>query len=77
MDFFGVETTEWIGYAATAFVLLSFTMKNVNTLRKVNMVGGLLFVVYGFMLNPVSLPVVLTNTAIVLIHLYYLLKKQS
>lgn len=77
MDFFGVEITEWIGYAATAFVLLSFTMKNVNTLRKVNMVGGLLFVVYGFLLNPVSLPVVLTNAAIVLIHLYYLLKKQS
>lgn len=68
--------TEWIGYAATAFVLLSFTMKNVNTLRKVNMVGGLLFVVYGFLLNPMSLPVVLTNAAIVLIHLFYLLKKK-
>ena len=77
MDFFGVDITEWIGYAATAFVLLSFTMKNVNTLRKVNMIGGLLFVVYGFMLNPISLPVVLTNAAIVVIHLYYLLKKQS
>lgn len=77
MDFFGVDITEWIGYAATAFVLLSFTMKNVNTLRKVNMIGGLLFVVYGFMLDPISLPVVLTNAAIVVIHLYYLLKKQS
>lgn len=77
MYFFGVEITEWIGYAATAFVLLSFTMKSVNTLRKVNMVGGLLFVVYGFMLDPISLPVILTNAAIVLIHLYYLLKKQS
>ena len=77
MDFFGVEITEWIGYLATAFVLLSFTMKKVNTLRKVNMVGGLLFVVYAFMLDPISLPVILTNGAIVLIHLYYLLKKES
>lgn len=77
MDFFGVDITEWIGYAATAFVLLSFTMKNVNTLRKVNMLGGLLFVVYGFMLEPISLPVILTNAAIVLIHSYYLLKKQN
>ena len=75
MELFGGEIIEWIGYAATAFVLLSFTMKNVNTLRKVNMVGGLLFVVYGFMLDPISLPVVLTNAAIVVIHLYYLLKK--
>lgn len=77
MDLFGIEITEWIGYLATAFVLLSFTMKKVNTLRKVNMVGGLLFVVYALMLEPISWPVILTNGAIVIIHLYYLLKKDS
>lgn len=77
MDFFGIEITEWVGYAATAAVLVSFLMKDVKKLRMINAFGCILFVVYGFFLEPVSVPVVLTNAAILTTHIYYLLKKDS
>ena len=71
-----ITVTDWVGYAAMATVLVSFLMKNVNSLRMVNSVGCLLFVIYGFMLNPMSYPVIITNTAIFLINLYYLVLKK-
>lgn len=71
-----ITVTDWVGYAAMATVLISFLMKKVNYLRMVNSVGCLLFVVYGFMLNPLSYPIIITNTAIFLINLYYLVLKK-
>lgn len=71
-----ITVTDWVGYAAMATVLISFLMKKVNNLRMVNSVGCLLFVVYGFMLNPLSYPIIITNTAIFLINLYYLVLKK-
>ncbi|MBD0824314.1 uroporphyrinogen decarboxylase [Aestuariibaculum marinum] len=75
MDFLGVSFTEWIGYAAMAMLLLSFTMKAVTKLRIVNSIGCLLFVIYGFMLDPIAKPIIITNGAILCVNLYYLLKK--
>ncbi|WP_104734481.1 uroporphyrinogen decarboxylase [Hanstruepera ponticola] len=71
-----ITVTDWVGYAAMATVLISFLMKKVNNLRMVNSVGCLLFVIYGFMLNPLSYPIVITNTAIFLINIYYLVLKK-
>lgn len=62
--------TEYIGYAASLTVLIAFLMKNIQTLRIVNSVGCVLFIVYGALLP--SIPVVATNAAIVLINMYYL-----
>jgi uncharacterized protein with PQ loop repeat len=75
MEFLGISYVEWIGYAAMATVLISFLMKSVKKLRIVNSVGCLLFVFYGIMLEPLSKPIIITNTAIFCINLYYLLKK--
>ncbi|TXE08101.1 uroporphyrinogen decarboxylase [Seonamhaeicola algicola] len=75
MDFLGIPLTEWVGYLAMATVLLSFLMKSVVKLRLVNLVGCLFFVVYGILLSPISKPIIITNTAILCINLYYLLKK--
>ncbi|MDO7174089.1 uroporphyrinogen decarboxylase [Mariniflexile sp. AS56] len=75
MEFLGISYIEWIGYAAMATVLISFLMKSVNKLRIVNSFGCLLFVFYGFMLEPLSKPIIITNTAIFFINSYYLLKK--
>lgn len=66
--------TDWIGYAASAGVLLSFLMRDIRTLRMVNSVGCFLFIIYGLLLN--SIPVILTNVIIVLINLYYLIKRK-
>jgi uncharacterized protein with PQ loop repeat len=68
--FLGVSVTEWVGYAASAGVLLSFLMKEMRTLRIVNTVGCFLFIIYGILLN--SIPVIATNTIIVGINFYYL-----
>ncbi len=73
MEIFGITLTEWIGYAASLGVLVSFLMKDIRVLRVVNSVGCALFVAYGFMLG--SIPIIVTNVAILIVNAYYLLKK--
>ncbi|HEX9601016.1 MAG TPA: uroporphyrinogen decarboxylase [Mariniflexile sp.] len=75
MEFLGISYVEWIGYAAMATVFISFLMKSVNKLRIVNSFGCLLFVFYGVLLEPLSMPIIITNAAIFFINAYYLLKK--
>ncbi|APY10102.1 uroporphyrinogen decarboxylase [Seonamhaeicola sp. S2-3] len=75
MEFLGVSIVEWVGYLAMATVLLSFLMKSVIKLRMVNLLGCLFFVIYGFMLSPISKPIIITNSAILIINLFYLVKK--
>ncbi|MFL1897398.1 uroporphyrinogen decarboxylase [Aquimarina sp. 2-A2] len=68
--------TELVGYFASAMVLASFLMRNIKKLRLVNSVGCLAFIVYGVLLNW-SIPIILTNSAIVCVNIYYLfIKKQ-
>lgn len=74
MDYF--STTEIIGYLASLAVLLSFLMKNMKTLRIVNTIACTIFIVYGILLA-YSIPIILTNAAIVIINLYYLLFKEK
>ncbi|MCM4157700.1 uroporphyrinogen decarboxylase [Gramella sp. AN32] len=75
-EFLGISITEWTGYLASFFVLLSFLMRNIITLRYVNSVGCLFFVAYGILLD--SWPVIITNVAIVCVNFYYLfLNKKS
>ncbi len=68
--------TELVGYLASAIVLISFVMRNIKKLRIVNSVGCIAFVIYGVLLNW-SLPIIITNTIIVGINLYYLLLKKN
>ena len=70
-----IELTEWVGYLAMTVLLVSFMMKNVIKLRIINSVGCLFFVIYGLMLS--QYPIVITNLAIILINLYYLLLKKD
>lgn len=70
---FDISLTEWTGYLASLILMISFLMKNINTLRIINSVGALLFVIYGFMLAT-SWPVIITNTFILGINIYYLAK---
>ena len=64
--------TEYIGYIASALVLISFLMKNITYLRVINTIGCAFFIMYGILLQ--SAPIIITNVAIVLVNLYYLLK---
>jgi hypothetical protein len=68
------QVIEFTGYGASIFVLISFLMKDIRVLRIVNSVGCLLFILYGILLF--SVPVVLTNVAIVIINMIYLFRRK-
>ena len=74
MEILGISYVEWIGYLASFFLLLSFLMRNITTLRYINSLGCLLFGAYGRLLG--SYPILITNAAIVLINIYYLFINQ-
>lgn len=69
-----INFTEIIGYIASAIVLLSFFMRNIKTLRFVNSAGCFFFVIYGILLG--SIPIIITNVAILLVNGYYLFFKK-
>ena len=72
---FNAITIEWVGYAASLFIVLSLTMTSIIKLRIINSIGCLLFIIYGLNLN--AYPVVISNALIVMINIYnlYMLSK--
>lgn len=46
--------SELIGLIATLFVLISFLQKSEINIRKFNIVGASLFVIYGFLISSIS-----------------------
>ncbi len=67
---------EYVGYLASALVVLSFMVgNNITKIRWINMLGCISFVVYGFLIN--SLPVMITNIFITIIQIYYLFFKKN
>ena len=64
-----------LGYIATIIVLISFTSSNIRTLRILSVVGSILFGIYGFILH--ATPVIVINSSVILINLYYLLLKKK
>ena len=63
---------EVLGVVATLFILLSFFFSSEATIRKVNLVGAVLFVVYGVLISAFS--VYLLNGALIITHVYKLIK---
>ncbi len=66
---------EWIGYAASFLVAVSFVFRNVKYLRLVNTVGCITFVIYGFMID--SYPVMIANMFIFIMNIYHLINDKS
>ena len=63
---------EWLGYLASVVVLISLTMASIVKLRWINLIGALMFSIYGVLID--SVPVALLNLGIVFINLYYLFR---
>ena len=76
MSFLETHGTEIVGYLAMLVLLISFLMKNIRRLRKLNTVACALFVVYGFMLAT-SWPIIISNASIMGINIYYLFLKKK
>lgn len=74
---FNVAPIEWVGYAASLFILISLTMTSIIRLRIINSIGCILFVIYG--LNVHAYPVAISNALIILINIYnlYVLTKKN
>lgn len=65
-----VDFLEWMGYLASLIVLVSLVMSSIKKLRWINLIGSLLFAIYGFIIG--AIPVGVMNVGIVLINVYYL-----
>lgn len=66
---------EYIGYLASALVLISLMMKSLIRLRILNLFGALCFAIYGFIIG--AIPVILLNVALVLVNAYHLFRKRA
>jgi len=74
-----INLLQWIGYCASATIVLSMTMNSIVKFRIINLVGALLFSTYGFIIG--ATPVGMLNALIGCIDIYYLysifIKKDS
>ncbi len=73
----GVSITDWVGYLASLALIISFMMKNVRTLRIINSIGAVLFVIYGIIMLQISYPIIITNGFILGANIYYLFLKKN
>ena len=64
---------ELIGTLASVIVLISFIAKGENKIRIINIIGALMFVVYGLLINAFS--IWFLHGMLILIHLYKIKRK--
>jgi hypothetical protein len=60
---------------ASFALIFSFMMKKIATLRIINSIGAILFIIYGVLLA-ISWPIIITNGFILLANIFYLAKKR-
>ena len=65
---------EILGIIATLFVLAAFMLNDVKQIRIVDLIGAILFVIYGILIHSIS--VSLLNGILIIIHLYKLIKRK-
>ena len=63
---------EWIGYMASVTVAVSLVMSSIVKLRWYNLLGAILFTIYGIIIG--AWPVAVVNGFIIVIDIYYLVK---
>ncbi|UFH30595.1 uroporphyrinogen decarboxylase [Chryseobacterium sp. C-71] len=66
------EITNYIGYAASVFIVLSFILKDLTKIRIVNLVGCICFVIYGIF-SGLLWPIIIPNGVICFVQVYHLL----
>ena len=66
---------ELLGTLASILVLVSFMMKNQKMIRSINIIGAIIFVIYGICINAFS--VWFLNALLCIVHTYYLLKNNK
>ena len=70
--FVDILKNEWLGIVASAFILVSFLFTKQTITRIINMVGCIVFVIYGLLLPTYS--TAFMNGALFIVHVVYLVK---
>ena len=65
---------ELIGITGTLFILLSFIKTGERRIRRLNLIGSIIYVIYGVLINSFSTTVL--NIIMIFIHIYYLKKSE-
>lgn len=68
--------TELVGYAAMAFLVISFIPKQIHKVRIINLIGCVFFVLYGIMLG-MKIPIIVSNGLVAIIQIYHLFLSKS
>lgn len=66
---------EAIGIVATLCVLAAFSMNGELTIRYINLLGAVLFVVYGFLIGSISVTVL--NFALIILQIFKIIILKS
>ncbi|MDP9957562.1 uroporphyrinogen decarboxylase [Epilithonimonas hungarica] len=66
--------SEYVGYLASVFVVCSFLLKKITTIRTVNLLGCICFVVYGIYSGTLW-PIIIPNAVLAFIQIYHIIKK--
>jgi hypothetical protein len=66
---------ELLAYFASVIVLVSFMVKDIILLRALNNVGCIIFLAYAMYYE--RYPLVVLNTMVILVNMYYLLKTKK
>ena len=66
--------SEYVGYLASAFVVASFLLKDIKTIRTINLLGSICFVIYGIY-SGMLWPIIIPNGILAVIQIYNIVKK--
>ena len=68
-----MDWIELIGILGSVFVLISFLMKDILVIRIVNIVGSVIFIVYGIIIGAMATWFV--NAALIVVHIIYIIRE--
>lgn len=71
-SFIEILQNEWLGIIASTLVLVSFLTSNQIKTRIINLVGCVVFIIYGFLLPAYS--TAFMNIAMIIVHVVFLTK---
>ncbi len=69
------EIANYMGYAASLFVVASFVLKDLKKVRIVNLIGCILFVIYGIFCGMLW-PIIIPNAILCFIQIYHLIRNK-
>lgn len=67
-----MSSVEWFGFAASVVIAYSLMLKDMLKLRIWNLIGAVMFAIYGSLID--AMPVLVLNSFIAIADFYYIVK---